>query len=1070
MKLKPLLLLILFCIPISFEVASRAEDTHVESKETPDNSISSSKNEIKRLKEEIFKEYNSKNYEKGTKKALLLLKIVESEFTENHKEISEALHQVVFLYNKQRLFNQAESYLLRAIDIDKKIYGENSYIAISNYKNLATLHMRQNKYNPAKEITLKTVVIQEKILGKNHIDLSISFNRLGKINHRLFDYDQAEYFYLKSLEIKEKNLIATDNQIITILNNLGNLYIDQNLFEKGEKTLMKALKLSNENNNEEEVLTYIINRSLGRLYYNEGLGDDSIKYYKNALNIIEKSNDIDDIEKSKTLNDLSTIYMDKRQLNKALELAMRALKIKQEVLGEKNRSTELTIFRIGNIYDLQGSIDKAEFFYQKSLDINRKLLESREFYTYIDLDRSLRALADIYTRKGQYIKSEELIKEGQSLVKEAVGENHKFLANSHHDLARLYNTQGLNKKAIDQYKIALDIKEKELGETHPDLAILLNGLANLYSKIGLYKKSQLLYERSLNIDKNSKDNNHPDFGTLHNNIANTYLRQGLFEKAAFHNELSSRIALNYIQREAPFLPKFDRIDFKETASSSLRLALTYLNKNKAGDNLAMFNRLNFHGLLERIERLQSKFEKSQASQTNLLKNLRKITQEISSIKTSDDERNYLRKERARLQTKLYNLLPELNLKTIELTQVAELIPKNGLLIEYQTYFKIDERWGSTNQFFKDEPNLVALLLYPNNDVIAIDLGLVTPIEEKIQLALEATETASSDQQQLWDEVSQLVIEPLAKQLEGKEQIFISPDAELNRVPFAALKSPTTNQFLGEAKKIRLLTTGRELLDLANNSSKNNQKPLVIANPSFDLDSAPVPISTPETSSDSQDRSGDLLSRTWKALPGTAIEGKTIAQITDANLLTQTQATALAIQEANTPKIFHIASHAYYLPPEEKEIENPLLRSGIVLAGANNPEDNQQDDGYLTALEVTKLDLKGTQMVVISGCESGKGDIQSGEGVYGLKRAIAVAGARSSLLSLWKVDDAATAAFMESFYQRLKDGQGRADALLEIQKDFREKKITSGDPVKDWSEPYYWAAFQLSGDWTPIEGL
>ncbi len=104
------------------------------------------------------------------------------------------------------------------------------------------------------------------------------------------------------------------------------------------------------------------------------------------------------------------------------------------------------------------------------------------------------------------------------------------------------------------------------------------------------------------------------------------------------------------------------------------------------------------------------------------------------------------------------------------------------------------------------------------------------------------------------------------------------------------------------------------------------------------------------------------------------------------------------------------------------------------------------------------------MVVVSGCDSGKGDIKSGEGVYGLKRAIAVAGARSSLLSLWKVDDAATAAFMESFYQNLKDGQGRADALAATQKEFRESENLL------WNDPYVWAAFQLSGDWTPIEGL
>ncbi len=102
------------------------------------------------------------------------------------------------------------------------------------------------------------------------------------------------------------------------------------------------------------------------------------------------------------------------------------------------------------------------------------------------------------------------------------------------------------------------------------------------------------------------------------------------------------------------------------------------------------------------------------------------------------------------------------------------------------------------------------------------------------------------------------------------------------------------------------------------------------------------------------------------------------------------------------------------------------------------------------------------MVVVSGCESGKGDIQAGEGVYGLKIAIAVAGARSSLLSLWKVDDAATKAFMQSFYQRLKAGEGRADALAATQKEFREHKIPG------LRHPYVWAAFQLSGDWRPVQ--
>jgi len=137
-----------------------------------------------------------------------------------------------------------------------------------------------------------------------------------------------------------------------------------------------------------------------------------------------------------------------------------------------------------------------------------------------------------------------------------------------------------------------------------------------------------------------------------------------------------------------------------------------------------------------------------------------------------------------------------------------------------------------------------------------------------------------------------------------------------------------------------------------------------------------------------------------------------------------------------------------------------------MAGANQPTANQGDNGVLTAIEATELRLKGTELVVLSACDTAQGDIRTGEGVYGLQRSLAVAGARSTLLSLWKVDDAATLEFMTRFYKRLKAGEGRADALAATQKEFRD-----GIPGKpDWKEPYYWAAWQLVGDWRPIPGL
>ena len=201
-----------------------------------------------------------------------------------------------------------------------------------------------------------------------------------------------------------------------------------------------------------------------------------------------------------------------------------------------------------------------------------------------------------------------------------------------------------------------------------------------------------------------------------------------------------------------------------------------------------------------------------------------------------------------------------------------------------------------------------------------------------------------------------------------------------------------------------------------------------------------------------------------------LEGQQIANLINANFLKRGNATPRSVQQYQRPKVLHIASHAFFRPQKDINIEHPLLSSGIVLAGANNPESNPLDDGYLTSLEITNLNLQGTNLVVISACVSGQGFRFSGEGVYGLKRAIAVAGAKSNILALWEVDDAATSVFMTNFYQRLKNGETKYDALKNTQKDFKNSIIKNPDKKDDWSHPYYWAAFVLSGDWREIDSL
>ena len=271
-------------------------------------------------------------------------------------------------------------------------------------------------------------------------------------------------------------------------------------------------------------------------------------------------------------------------------------------------------------------------------------------------------------------------------------------------------------------------------------------------------------------------------------------------------------------------------------------------------------------------------------------------------------------------------------------------------------------------------------------------------------------------------------------------------------------------YLGEEYNLNLISVGRDLIKLKNSQSFNANKSLVVANPSFYIANKNNKINLLDEINSAKDllRNNINLRENWNLLPNTNKEGLEISKILKSDLLINEYASPSLIKKYRDPKILHIASHSSYeANPVNKSIKNPLLISKIPLAGANNFIKSNNDDGYLTALELSQLDLKNTELVVISGCESALGDFLLGEGIFGLKRAITLAGSRSSLLSLWKVNDKITTDFMISFYNNLNYGLNRSQALLKTQSEFRN----SINP--DYRHIYSWGAFQLNGDWRRI---
>jgi CHAT domain-containing protein len=542
-----------------------------------------------------------------------------------------------------------------------------------------------------------------------------------------------------------------------------------------------------------------------------------------------------------------------------------------------------------------------------------------------------------------------------------------------------------------------------------------------------------------------------------------------------------------LRSQLPLLPESQRKTLSRVFPDRWQLPFSLAQRGEAGTRLALFTRLNRQGLLEEIGRQQSLLARK-GPQRGLRDRLQRINAQLASARLPPEQRSRLDADRDRLEQLLYRLLPQLKPELVEPEQVARRLPPEGVLVEFQRYRPFD-----ANTVRYGEPRYLALVLLPTGAMHSVALGEASDLEPLIQRALRlagtppAKITADSEAQHSKDGVQQALakvrrrlFDPLLPYVGGAKRWIVSPDGEIHRVPLAALPASDgelNGATLGEERQLQVITTGRELLQEAPaplGPGASASPALVIANPTYDARLGQTAPGTRQQSTRPQTRSSDDLAKGWTSLTHTQDEGMEVAKLLGTIAITGQQATTMRLQLVRAPGIVHVATHGFFLPDlEEKldprgpfqgfttlelpfrKLEDPLMRSGLVLAGANHPDANPNDDGRLTALEATDLSLEGTELVTLSACSTGLGSQATGEGVYGLQRSLRVAGARSTLLTLWEVDDEATKAFMVMYCRLLKQGEGRAEALWKVQ---REIRVHAG-----WSHPHFWAAWQLSGD-------
>ncbi|WP_413199576.1 CHAT domain-containing protein, partial [Nostoc piscinale] len=796
-----------------------------------------------------------------------------------------------------------------------------------------------------------------------------------------------------------------------------------------------------------------------------------------------------------SLNNLALLYKKQGKYQQAEPLYQRSLAIFEKLLGKEHPLVATSLNNLALVYKAQGKYQQAEPLYQRSLTIREKWLGKE----HPDVANSLNNLAALYYAQGKYQQAEPLYLRSLAIFEKVLGKEHPDVAQSLNNLAELYRAQGKYQQAEPLYFRALLIREKVLGKEHPNIAQSLNNLAELYRAQGKYQQAELLFIRALAIFEKLLGKEHPYVAQSLSNLAALYQAKGDITRATDFLRRGLEVQaqnLNLIFATGSEKSKQDYIrTFSGTTNGIVSLSLQEARNNPVAASLALTTVLRRKGLVldavaDSIQILRAQLDKNPETQ-KLFAQWLQVQQQLSTLIYSQPE-----KQTANLKTQLEQLEAEKEqieaaisiqsaefrqqTQSVQLAAIQAKIPKDAALVEIVQYEPFNAK-SKTNAQKWSKPRYAAAVLRSTGEPKLVDLGEAAEID-KLAIDFRVALVKGIRFKKLGRTLDEKLIAPIRPLLGDASHILISPDGQLTLIPFEALKDEQ-DKFLIERYAFSYLTTGRDLLRL-NSNVNNASAPVVLADIDYDNQTQTVASAKVSSSRGSQNRrSGDLANLIFDPLTATKDEAVAIKKVLpNAKILLGKDATETAVKQLQSPSILHLATHGFFiadvaqnlnaspdleLTPRPKEIiqvENPLLRSGLALAGFNKRKQatNNNDDGVLTALEVAGLDLRSNQLVVLSACDTGKGDIKVGDGVYGLRRALVIAGSQSQVLSLWQVDDTATKELMVKYYNNLQAGKGRHEALRSAQLDLLNSQ--------EYSEPQFWAAFVPSGNWTPLNNL
>jgi CHAT domain-containing protein/Tfp pilus assembly protein PilF len=943
---------------------------------------------------------------------------------------------------------------------------------------------------------LRVATPDEKLLyqARRQFYESLRLNLAGKT-------DKALELARGVLDIREKTLGENDADVAASLRALGTLYVSKGDLAQAEATLQRALETTAKVSGPDSLEYADVLHWLARVQSSRGDRTQAEQLNQRALAIREKVAGTESVPVANSLVNLAALYRAKNDLPRAEQTYLRALAIREKLLGAEHADVGALLNNLGLLYYGAGDYDSAEPLLQRALAVEEKALGTNHRYVADDLNN----LGLVEWKRGNYEKAKGYYLRALSIHEIASGPESERVAAELANLGIIYKEADRDyPKAEESYQRALAILSKTAGENNATTANVVSSLAIIYRITGDYARAEKFALRALAIYEKVLGTNNQNTLMALFSLARIYAAEGDVNRAIEYQQRISAVeekiiplnlALGSERQKIAYLPQLQYPDKIITLHARLArdnaeardLAVTTVLRHKGlvldalSENLSAL-RQRFspqdQALLDELGDINAKFSRLALSSPQKIS----PAEQQSQIKTLEEQREKIEAEISRRSAGFYQ-----GSQPVTLAAVQAAVPQGAALVEFAIYHPFDWKSADDGSAF-GEPHYVAYVIRHQGEVRWAELGAAKDVDARVDALRQAlTDPQRRDVQQLARAVDEQVMRPLRSLLGDATQLLISPDGELNLLPFQALVDEQ-DHYLIERYAFTYLTSGRDLLRLQV-ARESKSEPLVVANPTFGETATPQKVNAsakwvePSVRRRSVPAARKLSELYFAPLDGTAQEADAIRKIfPEANLLTGARATKAALKQAVAPRILHIATHGFFLQaPQtvtdgraqvatvkvrgadvESESENPLLRSGLALAGANlRGGAGVANDGILTALEASGLNLWGTKLVVLSACDTGVGEVRNGEGVYGLRRAFVLAGAETLVMSLWPASDYSTRTLMTSYYKNLRQGLGRGAALREVQLEMlrRNPKL----------HPFYWANFIQSGEWANLDG-